>query len=104
MCNFSGAAQALPMASYGLIQHGINPTTVTLTFPAIADGACATLTATVPGATAVSAIALGLPPALEQGLIIAGAPSGQDSVMISACNWSGATLTPAPASYQINVI
>lgn len=104
MCNFSGAEQALPMASYGLVQYGANPTTVNLTFPTIVDGACATVMATVVGATAVSAIALGLPPGLEQGLIVAGAPSGPDKVIISACNWSGSTVTPAPASYQINVI
>jgi hypothetical protein len=104
MCNFSGAAQALPMASYGVAQYGTNPTTATLTFPAINDGGCATLSVTVPGATAASAIALGLPPALEQGLIVAGTPAGPNSVAITACNWSGAALTPAPASYQVSVI
>jgi hypothetical protein len=104
MCNFSGVAQSLPMASYGVVQYGNNPTTAMLTFPEIADGACATLTVTVPGATAASAIAVGLPPALEQGLLVAGAPSGPGLVAINACNWSGATMTPAPASYQLNVI
>jgi hypothetical protein len=104
MCNFSGATQSLPVANYEVVQYGSNPTTATLAFPEIADGGCATLTVTVPGATAASAIALGLPPALEQGLVVTGAPSGPDLIAINACNWSGATLTPAPASYQINVI
>jgi hypothetical protein len=104
ICNFSGAPQSLPMASYGVVQYGNNPTTTRLSFPAIADGGCATLTVTVPGATAASAVAVGLPPALEQGLVVAAAPSGPGLVAISACNWSGATMTPAPASYQLNVI
>jgi len=104
MCNFSAQAQSLPMASYEVAQYGNNPTTVTLAFPAIPDGTCTTLTANVPGAAAASAIAVGLPPALEQGLTVAGAPSGPGLVSITACNWSGATLTPAQANYQINVI
>ena len=103
MCNFSEAPQSLPMASYGVVQYGNNPTTATLAFPAIADGACAALTVAVPGATAASAIAVGLPPALEQGLIVTGNPSEAGLVAINACNWGGATLTPAPASFQINI-
>jgi hypothetical protein len=104
MCNFSGAAQSPPMASYTLVQYGSNVTTATLTFPEIVDGACATLNVAVAGATASSAIALGLPAALERGLMVAGAPSGPGVIAVSACNWSGATLTPAPASYQFSVI
>ena len=104
MCNFSGAAQSPPMANYTVVQYGSNATTATLTFPQIVDGACATLNVAVPGATAASAIAVGLPSALEQGLIVAGAPSGPGVIAVSACNWSGATLTPAPASYQFSVI
>jgi len=104
MCNFSGAAQSPPTANYTVVQYGSNTTTATLTFPQIVDGACATLNVAVPGATAASAIAVGLPSALEQGLIVAGAPSGPGVIAVSACNWSGATLTPAPASYQFSVI
>lgn len=104
MCNFSGAAQSPPMASYTLMQYGSSVTTATLTFPQIVDGACATLQVAVPGATAASAIAVGLPANLEQGLIVAGAPSGPGVITVSACNWSGAALTPAPASYQFSVI
>lgn len=104
MCNFSGAAQTLPMANYAVAQYGANPTTATLTFPAIADGACAAQSVTVPGATTTSAIALGLPAALEQGLVVTGYPAGPNSVTVNVCNWSGAALTPAPASYQISVI
>jgi len=104
MCNFSGAAQSPPMANYALVQYGSNVTTATLTFPEIVDGGCATLNVAVPGATTASAIALGLPPALEQGLVVTGAPSGPGVVAVSACNWSGATLPPAPASYQLSVI
>jgi hypothetical protein len=104
MCNFSGAAQTLPMANYGVVQYGASPTTAPLTFPEINDGACATLSVAVPGATAASAIALGLPPTLEPGLFVAGTPAGPNAVTISACNWSGAALIPAPASYQISVI
>ena len=104
MCNFSGRDQALPMASYEIVQYGTNPTTAQLTFPAIEDGACAMATVAVEGATSASAIALGLPPTLERGLIVTGAPSGPGSVAVRACNWSGARLTPGPASYQISVI
>ena len=104
MCNFSGRDQALPMANYGVVQYGTNPTTAQLTFPTIEDGECATAAVAVAGATSASAIALGLPPTLERGLIVTGAPSGPDSIAIRACNWSGARLTPSPASYQISVI
>lgn len=104
MCNFSGVAQSPPMANYNLVQYGSNATKATLTFPQIVDGACATLSVAVEGATAASAIAVGLPPVLEQGLMVAGAPSGTGVVAVTACNWSGATLTPAPASYQLSVI
>lgn len=104
MCNFSGRDRSLPMASYGVVQYGTNPTTAQLAFTAMNDGECATLAVAVEGATAVSAIALGLPPTLERGLIVTGAPSGPGSVAIRACNWSGAKLTPGPAIYLISVI
>lgn len=104
ICNFSGGEQALPMASYGLVQYGTNPTTAQLSFPALEDGECSTTAVAVAGATPASAIALGLPPALEPGLIVTGAPSGPGSVAIRACNWSGTRLTPAPASYQMSVM
>jgi hypothetical protein len=40
----------------------------------------------------------------EPGLIVTAAQAGTNSVSITACNWSGGTITPAPASYQVNVI
>ena len=104
MCNFSGEAQALPMASYGIVQYGTNPTLAQIAFPSIQDGECATVAVAVAGVTSASAIAVGLPSALEPGLVVTGIPSGMNSVAIRACNWSGTVLTPAPASYQINVI
>ncbi len=104
MCNFSGAAQSLPTANYGVVQYGSNATKVTLAFPPIPDGNCAALPVSVLGAMDASAIAVGLPSVLEQGLMVVAAPAGVGLVTITACNWSGATLTPAPASYQINVI
>jgi hypothetical protein len=104
MCNFSGAAQALPAANYTLAQYNNNATTVTIAFPALNDGACSTQTVTAMGVTAASAIALGLPPALENGMIVTASPAGANSVAVTGCNWSGAALTPASASYQISVI
>ncbi len=104
MCNFSGRDQALPMANYGVVQYGTNPTTVQLTFPAIEDGECAVVAVAVDGASSTSAVALGLPPTLERGLVVTAAPSGEGSAVIRACNWSGARLTPSAASYEISVI
>jgi hypothetical protein len=104
MCNFSGAAQTLPPANYTLAQYADHTTTVTIAFPALADGTCSTQTVTAQGVTAASALALGLPAAIESGLMVAAAPAGTNSVVVTGCNWSGATLTPAAASYQISVI
>jgi hypothetical protein len=104
LCNFSGITQSLPAANYTLTPYGGSGTTVSISFPAITDGGCATQSIAVQGVTAASAIALGLPSALEPGLIVTAAPAGANSVSITACNWSGGTITPAPTSYQVNVI
>ncbi len=104
VCNFSGVNQSLPAASYTLTPYGGSGTTVSISFPAITDGGCATQPAAVQGVTAASAVALGLPAALEPGLIVTAIQAGTNSVSITACNWSGGTITPAPASYQVNVI
>jgi hypothetical protein len=104
VCNFSGVTQSLPAANYTLTPYGGNGTTVSISFPAITDGGCATQFNTVAGVTTSSAVALGLPAVLEPGLIVTAAQAGTNSVSITACNWSGATITPAPASYQVNVI
>ena len=104
VCNFSGANQSLPSADYALTPYGGSGTTLSISFPAITDGGCATQSAAVQGVTAASAVALGLPAALEPGLIVTAAQAGTNSVSITACNWSGGTITPAPASYQVNVI
>ncbi len=104
VCNLSGTSQALPAANYNLVPYGGGSTTVGISFPAITDGGCTTQSVAVPGVTAASAVALGLPAVLEPGLIVTAAPGGANSVLIMACNWSGATITPAPASYQVNVM
>ena len=103
-CNFSGVTQSLPPANYTLTPYAGGGTTVSVSFPALTDGGCATQLNTLPGVTASSAVALGLPATLEPGLIVTAAQAGTNSVSITACNWSGGTITPAPASYQVNVI
>jgi hypothetical protein len=103
-CNFSGVTQSLPPANYTLTPYAGGGTTVSVSFPALTDGGCATQFNTVPGVTTSSAVALGLPATLEPGLIVTVAQAGTNSVSITACNWSGGTITPAPASYQVNVI
>jgi len=104
ICNFSGMAQSLPAANYGLTAYSGSATTVSISFPALTDGGCATQTVAVQGVTAGSVLALGLPAALESGLIVTAAPAGVNSAAVTACNWSGATITPAAASYQVKVI
>ena len=104
VCNLSGANQVLPAANYSLMPYASSGTTVGISFPAITDGSCADQSVAVPGVTAASAVALGLPPVLEPGLIVTAVPGGANSVVITACNWSGGTITPAAASYQVNVI
>jgi len=104
VCNLSGASQTLPTANYLLTPYGGAATTVTLSLSTIADGSCATQSVSVPGATTSSAIAVGLPATLEPGLIVTAAPAGAGSAQITACNWSGAAITPATATYQIGVI
>ena len=76
VCNLSGASQALPAANYSLVPYAGGGTTVGISFPAITDGGCSTQTIVVPGVTAASAVALGLPPVLEPGLIVTAAPGG----------------------------
>ena len=103
VCNLSGGPLTLPSAQYGLTAYGSSSISANVSFPMIADGACATKTVAVTGVTASSAIALGQPAALEAGLIVTAAPAGAGNVAITACNWSGSAVTPAAASYQLIV-
>jgi len=104
MCNFSGVAQTLPSANYSITEYGQSSASASLAFPQLTDGSCSTLSVPVPGVTASSAIALGLPAALEVGLLVTATPTAAGSVGVTACNWSGATLTPATAIYQFGVM
>lgn len=77
----------------------------TLSFTAIAAGTCgADRTFPLPGAAAGDAVAPGWPSGLEAGLAGIMRVSAANTIAVRLCNLSGATMTPASASFRATVI
>jgi hypothetical protein len=71
----------------------------TIDFGSIADGACATNTFTLTGVAAGDPVTPKWPSGLEAGLVGIMRASATDTVEVRACNWSGAAVDPASASF-----
>lgn len=105
-CNFSGAAVDLASATYSardVDSLGYFTGSATIDFSAIADGACSTSTITVSGAATGDNVAAGWPSALASGLVGTMSVSATDTVTARLCNWSGASVDPASATYSAAV-
>ncbi len=76
----------------------------TLSFGAIPAAGCAELPFTLLGAAPGNAVEPGWPSTLEQGLIGNMRVSASGVITVRLCNFSGASLTPAPASYTATIV
>jgi hypothetical protein len=101
LCNFTGGSTDPPSGTYRVtaITSAVTAT-ATVDFASMVDGGCNDQTMTLAGAAVGNSIALGRPAASEAGLHVIGFISATNTVTLRACNWSGATLDPAPATYR----
>lgn len=72
-----------------------------LNFGSIADGSCSELTFSGSGATANMPLALSLPSGLDAGVVGTAFVSAADTVSVRLCNFSGASVDPASATYYV---
>jgi uncharacterized protein YdbL (DUF1318 family) len=79
--------------------------TASLSFGPISTGSCAvSQTFTITGAVIGDSVAPGWPYAIEAGLLGIMWVSAPNTISVRMCNFSGATLTPAIASYRGTVV
>ncbi len=76
----------------------------TLDFPSIASVGCSELTLGLAGAVAGDSVAPGWPGGLEAGLIGTMRVSAVNTVAVRLCNFSGAALNPASASFRAMIV
>jgi hypothetical protein len=76
----------------------------TLSFGPITNGACADTTFPLAGAAVGNAVAPALPGGLEVGLIANMRVSSANTIAVRLCNLSGATVSPASATYSGTVV
>jgi hypothetical protein len=74
-----------------------------LDFPSIAANSQADLPVTVYNAVAGMSVSLGLPAALEAGLVANAFVSANDTVTVRLTNITGAAIDPASAQYRVTV-
>jgi hypothetical protein len=79
---------------------GVGRTTLSATWTAIADLACQAQTASWPGVTTADTVILGEPATLGTGIAAYSRVTAADTVMITVCNTSGATVTPGTTSFR----
>ncbi len=75
-----------------------------LDFTPIPPGSCADSAFTVPGASAGDSVAPGWPAGFESGLIGIMRISASNTVSVRICNFSGAALDPAAATFRATVV
>lgn len=75
----------------------------TLTFGSIGSNSTSTQTISVPGATAGSAVALGVPSTINAGLIWCGYVSSADTVTVRLHNTSGGSIDPVDLEWHVKV-
>ena len=72
-----------------------------LNFGSIADGSCSDLTFSASGATANMPLALSLPSGINAGVVGNAFVSAANTVSVRLCNFSGASVDPASATYYV---
>jgi hypothetical protein len=100
LCNLSGASvtpgsQSFKgtLAVYNLSGSGV------VDFGTMPDGACNTGTFPIPGISAGDPLTPKWPSTLENGLVGSMSATAADIVQVRLCNWSGAAIDPAAASF-----
>jgi hypothetical protein len=78
--------------------------TATLDFASIAFSGCSELTFALPGAAPGDGVAAGWPSGLEAGLIGMMRVSAANTVAVRLCNFSGAALDPASATFKATIV
>lgn len=103
VCNVSGAAVDPANATYtvrDVAALGYLAGSGTINFGSIPDGGCLASTLTISGVTTGDKLAAGWPSALEAGLIGSMFASATDTVAVRLCNFSGAAVDPASATFR----
>jgi hypothetical protein len=106
VCNFSGAAVDPASLTYkvrSLDALGYLTASATIDFASLSDGVCGSNTLTVTGAATGDNVAPGWPSGLESGLVGAMYVSSANTVTVRLCNWSGASLDPASATFKAGI-
>lgn len=73
----------------------------TIDFGSIPDGGCLESTFTATGLAAGKALAVSLPAGWDTGLVATAIASATDTAKIRACNFSGAAVNPASATFKV---
>lgn len=96
MCNLSGTTvtPGLLTTNATLAIYNLSATSA-ISFSTIPDGSCLQNNFTVTGVSAGDPIAPYWPAALETGLVGSMVASSSNTVTITLCNWSGASVSPA---------
>ena len=103
LCNVSGASVDPASATYAVREMdalGYLTASATINLTEIGDGNCLASTITLSGAAAGDNVAAGWPAALEAGLTGSMFVSAADTVAVRVCNFSGAAVDPASATFK----
>lgn len=103
LCNVSGASIDPASATFAVRDMdalGYLTASATINFGSIVDGSCAASTVTLSGAASGDNVAAGWPAALEAGLTGSMFVSATDTVAVRVCNFSGAAVDPASATFK----
>lgn len=103
LCNVSGASVDPASATFAVRDMdalGYLTASATINYGSIGDGNCAASTLTLSGAAAGDNVAAGWPAALEAGLTGSMFVSAADTVAVRLCNFSGAAVDPASATFR----
>jgi ribosomal protein L24E len=105
VCNFSGAEVDPASAAFkARTVSGYLSGSGTIDFATIPDFSCREGPVTVTGAAVGDHVAAGWPAAMETGLVGAMFVSASDTVTVRLCNFSGAEVDPASATFRAAII
>ena len=106
-CNLSGASVDPASATFkvkSLGSLGLLTGSGTINFGSVPDGSCLASTLSVTGAATGDHVSAGWPTALETGLIGSMFVSSADTVAVRLCNFSGAAVDPASATFKAAIV
>lgn len=103
VCNFSGISVTLGALTFSA---NITPATsgsATIDFSALLDGACASSTFALTGVIPSATLVPGWPSSLNSGILGNMLVPSADTVQVRICNFSGATVDPAPQVFSASI-